>query len=86
MGMFVGTCSPFLSISMPLCLSAFRVINLTHLPPEIVEHSEPMQVVRYDQGGHYHAHMDSGPVFPETACSHTKLIANESAPFETSCR
>uniref|UniRef100_A0A670YSN0 Transmembrane prolyl 4-hydroxylase n=1 Tax=Pseudonaja textilis TaxID=8673 RepID=A0A670YSN0_PSETE len=63
-----------------------RVINLTHLPPEIVEHSEPMQVVRYDQGGHYHAHMDSGPVFPETACSHTKLIANESAPFETSCR
>lgn len=86
MGMFVGTFSPFLSISMPLCLSAFRVINLTHLPPEIVEHSEPMQVVRYDQGGHYHAHMDSGPVFPETACSHTKLIANESAPFETSCR
>ncbi|KAM3843893.1 transmembrane prolyl 4-hydroxylase [Vipera latastei] len=63
-----------------------RVINLTHLSPEIVEHSEPMQVVRYDQGGHYHAHMDSGPVFPETACSHTKLIANESAPFETSCR
>lgn len=86
MGMFVGTCSPFLSISMPLCLSTFRVINLTHLPPEIVEHSEPMQVVRYDQGGHYHAHMDSGPVFPETACSHTKLIANETAPFETSCR
>ncbi|XP_007439128.1 transmembrane prolyl 4-hydroxylase, partial [Python bivittatus] len=63
-----------------------RVIHLTHLPPEIVEHSEPMQVVRYDQGGHYHAHMDSGPVFPETACSHTKLIANETAPFETSCR
>ncbi|ETE65606.1 Transmembrane prolyl 4-hydroxylase, partial [Ophiophagus hannah] len=58
----------------------------TWLYQEIVEHSEPMQVVRYDQGGHYHAHMDSGPVFPETACSHTKLIANESAPFETSCR
>ncbi|KAM6062432.1 transmembrane prolyl 4-hydroxylase isoform 5-T5 [Chlamydotis macqueenii] len=63
-----------------------RVMRLTRLPPEIVEHSEPLQVVRYDQGGHYHAHMDSGPVFPETACSHTKLIANESAPFETSCR
>nr|XP_034962712.1 transmembrane prolyl 4-hydroxylase isoform X2 [Zootoca vivipara] len=63
-----------------------RVIHLTRLPSEIVEHSEPLQVVRYDQGGHYHAHMDSGPVFPETACSHTKLIANETAPFETSCR
>ncbi|XP_029457128.1 transmembrane prolyl 4-hydroxylase isoform X2 [Rhinatrema bivittatum] len=63
-----------------------RVIRLTHLPPEIVEHSEPLQVVRYDQGGHYHAHMDSGPVFPETVCSHTKLIVNETAPFETSCR
>lgn len=61
-------------------------MRLTRLPPEIVEHSEPLQVVRYDQGGHYHAHMDSGPVFPETACSHTKLVANESAPFETSCR
>ncbi|TFK11609.1 ribosome production factor 1 [Platysternon megacephalum] len=63
-----------------------RVMRLTRLPPEIVEHSEPLQVVRYDQGGHYHAHVDSGPVFPETACSHTKLITNESAPFETSCR
>uniref|UniRef100_A0A8D0GG24 Transmembrane prolyl 4-hydroxylase n=1 Tax=Sphenodon punctatus TaxID=8508 RepID=A0A8D0GG24_SPHPU len=63
-----------------------RVMRLTRLPPEIVEHSEPLQVVRYDQGGHYHAHMDSGPVFPETACSHTKLVTNESAPFETSCR
>ncbi|KAM7170957.1 transmembrane prolyl 4-hydroxylase isoform 1-T1 [Macrochelys suwanniensis] len=63
-----------------------RVMRLTRLPPEIVDHSEPLQVVRYDQGGHYHAHVDSGPVFPETACSHTKLIANESAPFETSCR
>uniref|UniRef100_A0A6I8P7I8 Transmembrane prolyl 4-hydroxylase n=1 Tax=Ornithorhynchus anatinus TaxID=9258 RepID=A0A6I8P7I8_ORNAN len=63
-----------------------RVLRLTRLPQEIVEHSEPLQVVRYDQGGHYHAHMDSGPVFPETACSHTKFITNETAPFETSCR
>ncbi|XP_078517923.1 transmembrane prolyl 4-hydroxylase [Lissotriton helveticus] len=63
-----------------------RIIKLTHLPPAIVENSEPMQVVRYDQGGHYHAHMDSGPVFPETSCTHTKLVTNETAPFETSCR
>ncbi|XP_040262862.1 transmembrane prolyl 4-hydroxylase [Bufo bufo] len=63
-----------------------RVIRLTHLPPDVVENSEPLQVVRYDTGGHYHAHMDSGPVFPETACAHTKLTTNESAAFETSCR
>ncbi|XP_044133795.1 LOW QUALITY PROTEIN: transmembrane prolyl 4-hydroxylase [Bufo gargarizans] len=63
-----------------------RVIRLTHLPPDVVENSEPLQVVRYDPGGHYHAHMDSGPVFPETACAHTKLTTNESAAFETSCR
>lgn len=76
----VHVSSPHLQCCLP------RVMRLTRLPPEIVEHSEPLQVVRYDQGGHYHAHMDSGPVFPETACSHTKLVANESAPFETSCR
>lgn len=63
-----------------------RVLRLTRLPAEIVELSEPMQVVRYGEGGHYHAHVDSGPVYPETICSHTKLVANESVPFETSCR
>ncbi|XP_066473752.1 transmembrane prolyl 4-hydroxylase [Tiliqua scincoides] len=63
-----------------------RVIHLTRLPTEIVEHSEPLQVVQYDQGGHYHAHRDSGPVFPETVCSHTKLFNEEVVPFMTSCR
>ncbi|XP_068108787.1 transmembrane prolyl 4-hydroxylase [Hyperolius riggenbachi] len=63
-----------------------RVIKLTRLPTDVVENSEPLQVVRYDRGGHYHAHMDSGPVFPETACAHTKLTTNETAAFETSCR
>ncbi|XP_071078256.1 transmembrane prolyl 4-hydroxylase isoform X2 [Desmodus rotundus] len=63
-----------------------RVLRLTRLSPEIVELSEPLQVVRYREGGHYHAHVDSGPVYPETICSHTKLVANESVPFETSCR
>ncbi|XP_078066058.1 transmembrane prolyl 4-hydroxylase-like [Mustelus asterias] len=63
-----------------------RVIRLTQLPPEIVEHSEPLQVVKYDQGGHYHAHHDSGPIYAETSCFHTKLVANGSTPLETSCR
>uniref|UniRef100_G1R4R6 Transmembrane prolyl 4-hydroxylase n=1 Tax=Nomascus leucogenys TaxID=61853 RepID=G1R4R6_NOMLE len=63
-----------------------RVLRLTRLSPEIVELSEPLQVVRYGEGGHYHAHVDSGPVYPETICSHTKLVVNESVPFETSCR
>uniref|UniRef100_A0A3B3ZNG5 Fe2OG dioxygenase domain-containing protein n=1 Tax=Periophthalmus magnuspinnatus TaxID=409849 RepID=A0A3B3ZNG5_9GOBI len=63
-----------------------RVIKLTRLPPALVDLSEPLQVVRYEEGGHYHAHHDSGPVYPETACTHTRLAANTSTPFETSCR
>ncbi|MEE6502262.1 hypothetical protein FKM82_004459 [Ascaphus truei] len=63
-----------------------RVMTLTRLPRDVVDNSEPLQVVRYDEGGHYHAHMDSGPVFSETACAHTKLTSNETSPFETSCR
>ncbi|KAF7665480.1 hypothetical protein LDENG_00142530 [Lucifuga dentata] len=63
-----------------------RVTRLTQLPTTIVDLSEPLQVVRYEEGGHYHAHHDSGPVYPETACTHTRLAANTSTPFETSCR
>uniref|UniRef100_A0A672H1G6 Prolyl 4-hydroxylase, transmembrane (endoplasmic reticulum) n=1 Tax=Salarias fasciatus TaxID=181472 RepID=A0A672H1G6_SALFA len=61
-----------------------RVTRLTRLPPTLVDLSEPLQVVRYEEGGHYHAHHDSGPVYPETACTHTRLAANTSTPFETS--
>uniref|UniRef100_A0A673ILL1 Transmembrane prolyl 4-hydroxylase-like n=1 Tax=Sinocyclocheilus rhinocerous TaxID=307959 RepID=A0A673ILL1_9TELE len=63
-----------------------RVTRLTRLPSSLVELSEPLQVVRYEQGGHYHAHHDSGPVYPETACTHTRLAANTTSPFQTSCR
>ncbi|XP_043934686.1 transmembrane prolyl 4-hydroxylase [Protopterus annectens] len=63
-----------------------RVMRLTRLPPRIVQYSEPLQVVKYEDGGHYHAHHDSGPVYPETSCYHTRLVANGSTPFETSCR
>lgn len=63
-----------------------RVTRLTRLPSTLVDLSEPLQVVRYEEGGHYHAHHDSGPVYPETACTHTRLAANTSTPFETSCR
>ncbi|KAA8593420.1 hypothetical protein FQN60_009536 [Etheostoma spectabile] len=63
-----------------------KVTRLTRLPPALVDLSEPLQVVRYEEGGHYHAHHDSGPVYPETACTHTRLAANTSTPFETSCR
>ncbi|KAG7277837.1 hypothetical protein CRUP_006737 [Coryphaenoides rupestris] len=56
------------------------------LPDTLVDLSEPLQVVRYQKGGHYHAHHDSGPVYPETACTHTRRAALDSMPFETSCR
>ncbi|XP_061115201.1 transmembrane prolyl 4-hydroxylase-like [Conger conger] len=63
-----------------------RVTRLTQLPPSLVDLSEPLQVVRYNQGGHQHAHHDSGPVQPETVCSHTRLAVNVSARYETPCR
>ncbi|KAG5838530.1 hypothetical protein ANANG_G00224630 [Anguilla anguilla] len=63
-----------------------RVTHLTQLPPLLVDLSEPLQVVRYDQGGHHHAHHDSGPIHPETACSHTRLAVNTSTRYETPCR
>ncbi|XP_064422460.1 transmembrane prolyl 4-hydroxylase [Latimeria chalumnae] len=63
-----------------------RVSKLTQLPADVVENSEPLQVVRYEQGGHYHAHYDSAPIYPETNCYHTKIVANETSALDTSCR
>lgn len=73
-------------LSVVVTLYFQSVTRLTRLPPTLVDLSEPLQVVRYEEGGHYHAHHDSGPVYPETACTHTRLAANTSTPFETSCR
>lgn len=39
---------------------AGRVANLTGWPAEEVSAGEPLQVIRYDAGGHYAAHSDSG--------------------------
>ncbi|KAJ8257552.1 hypothetical protein GJAV_G00186840 [Gymnothorax javanicus] len=63
-----------------------RVTRLTQLPPLLVELSEPLQVLRYDLGGHHHAHHDSGPLRRETVCSHTRLAINSSVRFERPCR
>ena len=49
-----------------------RASALAALPTAILEASEPMQVVRYQAGGHYHAHHDSTP--PHTARFATLLI------------
>uniref|UniRef100_A0A8C7IER9 Prolyl 4-hydroxylase, transmembrane a n=1 Tax=Oncorhynchus kisutch TaxID=8019 RepID=A0A8C7IER9_ONCKI len=48
-----------------------RVTHLARLPSPLVELSEPLQVIRYEQGGFSHAHHDSSPSHPETTCSHT---------------
>ncbi|KAL9974815.1 hypothetical protein ACROYT_G011902 [Oculina patagonica] len=49
----------------------FRVIKLTKLPREIIYGSERLQVVYYDQNGHYHAHFDSEThEKTEVACCH----------------
>nr|XP_054764841.1 transmembrane prolyl 4-hydroxylase-like [Lytechinus pictus] len=48
-----------------------RVISLTLLPPSIIQTSEHLQVVRYQPGGHYHAHYDSEEFDDDLECSHT---------------
>lgn len=63
-----------------------RVTSLTRLPPALVELSEPMQVIRYEQGDFSNAHHDSGASHTEAACSHTRLTGNTSALAEVSCR
>uniref|UniRef100_A0A8C1XAG0 Zgc:158254 n=1 Tax=Cyprinus carpio TaxID=7962 RepID=A0A8C1XAG0_CYPCA len=41
--------------------------------------TEPMEVVRYEQGGYSHAHHDSSPTNHDSSCAHTHLAANTSA-------
>ena len=38
-----------------------RVYEFTRLPRFVIEDGEPLQVVEYHPGGHYHAHHDSVP-------------------------
>ncbi|KAL1021614.1 hypothetical protein UPYG_G00015560 [Umbra pygmaea] len=63
-----------------------RVTQLVRLPSPLVELSEPLQVIRYEQGGFSHGHHDSSPSHPETTCAHTRLAGNTSAHTEISCR
>ncbi|KAJ8016336.1 hypothetical protein DPEC_G00006130 [Dallia pectoralis] len=63
-----------------------RVTHLARLPSPLVELSEPLQVIRYEQGGFSHAHHDSSPSNAETTCSHTRLAGNTTANTEISCR
>ncbi|XP_066527809.1 transmembrane prolyl 4-hydroxylase [Hoplias malabaricus] len=63
-----------------------RVTRLTRLPSSLVDLSEPLEVVRYEQGGYSHAHHDSSPSHPDSCCAHTHLAANSSAPNQMSCR
>ncbi|XP_062314443.1 transmembrane prolyl 4-hydroxylase-like [Osmerus eperlanus] len=63
-----------------------RVTRLTRLPSPLVVLSEPLQVLRYEQGGFSHAHHDSSPSHSGTTCAHTCLAGNTSALTEISCR
>ncbi|XP_022070365.2 transmembrane prolyl 4-hydroxylase-like isoform X1 [Acanthochromis polyacanthus] len=63
-----------------------RVISLTRLPSALVELSEPLQVIRYENGDFSNAHHDSSPSHSETTCAHTRLAGNASALTEVSCR
>ncbi|XP_016421943.1 transmembrane prolyl 4-hydroxylase [Sinocyclocheilus rhinocerous] len=63
-----------------------KVTRLTRLPSSLVDLSEPMEVVRYEQGGYSHAHHDSGPTNHDSSCAHTHLAANNSASKQVACR
>lgn len=52
----------------------------------MVELSEPLQVIRFEQGDFSNAHHDSSPSNSEAVCSHTRLAGNKSAVSEVSCR
>ena len=45
-----------------------RLARLTMLPHDLIEMSEPIQVVHYEQGGHYHCHHDSDDLDPSMPC------------------
>ncbi|XP_056588206.1 transmembrane prolyl 4-hydroxylase isoform X1 [Triplophysa dalaica] len=63
-----------------------RVTRITRLPSSLVDLSEPMEVVRFEQGGFSHAHHDSNPANPNSSCAHTHLAANNSASNQVACR
>ncbi|XP_008298256.1 transmembrane prolyl 4-hydroxylase-like [Stegastes partitus] len=63
-----------------------RVTSLTRLPSALVELSEPLQVIRFENGDFSNAHHDSSPSHSETTCAHTRLAGNTSALTEVSCR
>ncbi|CAL8367977.1 unnamed protein product [Lota lota] len=63
-----------------------RVTRLARLPSPLVELSEPLQVIRYEQGGFSNAHHDTSPAHSETTCAHTRLAGNTSALTEIKCR
>ncbi|KXJ05278.1 Transmembrane prolyl 4-hydroxylase, partial [Exaiptasia diaphana] len=45
-----------------------RIHRLTGLPKHMIRHSEPVQVVKYDVRGHYHAHTDSDELNDTLPC------------------
>ncbi|KAL9950837.1 hypothetical protein ACROYT_G043402 [Oculina patagonica] len=45
-----------------------RLEQLTKIPKPILQQSEPVQVVRYKEEGHYHCHHDSEAVMQEKPC------------------
>ncbi|XP_071952644.1 transmembrane prolyl 4-hydroxylase-like [Antedon mediterranea] len=50
-----------------------RVIALIQLPRILIEGSEMLQVVKYNVGGHYHAHYDSEEIDPDMHCHHSVI-------------
>ncbi|KAL4223953.1 hypothetical protein ACF0H5_017412 [Mactra antiquata] len=65
-----------------------RVAMLTGIPVYVIQSSEPMQVVSYKPGGHYHAHLDSSDQDYHLPCCIQQHCGNkeETAKWAECCR
>jgi len=51
-----------------------RLSRLTLIPHDVIEMSEPMQIVSYDGEGHYHCHQDSDEIDDRQCCTYDNQL------------
>ncbi|XP_052818588.1 transmembrane prolyl 4-hydroxylase-like [Mya arenaria] len=62
-----------------------RISKLTELPIDMIQRGEPMQVVSYKEGGHYHAHIDTVEYNDKPCCIQTGCGEKELTPEWKEC-
>ncbi|WAR12136.1 P4HTM-like protein [Mya arenaria] len=62
-----------------------KLAKLTELPLGVIQRGEPIQVVSYTAGGHYHAHLDSVDDYDKPCCFQTRCGDKENTPQWSEC-